>query len=79
MKKRIAFCVPTMIIGGVETVLVNTVEKLLECDDLDLCLVFHTDVIEPKYKDWLKSHPEIPVYVYYPLGNWFEKQKKRFK
>lgn len=79
MKKRIAFCVPTMVIGGVETVLVNTVEKLLECDDLDLCLVFHTDVIEPKYKDWLKSHPEIPVYVYYPLGNWFEKQKKRFK
>ena len=79
MKKRVAFCVPTMMMGGVETVLVNTVEKLLEYNVFDVSIVLHTSVMEPKYKDWLKKHSDIPVYVYYPLGNWFEKQKSKIK
>ena len=71
-KIKVAFCIPNMIIGGVETVFVNTINELLKYPDLDITIVTHVKIREPLYVKWLKSHPEIPVYVYYPMGNWFE-------
>lgn len=69
---KVAFCIPNMIIGGVETVFVNTIDELLKNPDLDITIITHAKIREPLYVDWLKSHPELPVYVYYPLCNWFE-------
>lgn len=71
-KVKVAFCIPDMIVGGVDTVFVNTIDELSKNKDLDIVIITHARVREPLYTTWLHSHPEIPVYVYYPLCNWFE-------
>ncbi len=71
-KIKVAFYVPSLIIGGVETVFINTIEELLKNPKLDIIVVAHANVREPLYTEWFKLHPELPVYVYYPLCNWFE-------
>lgn len=72
VKLRVAFCIPNMIIGGVETVFVNTIDELSKNPDLDIKIITSAKIREPLYANWLKTHPEIPVYTYYPLCNWFE-------
>ena len=74
--RTVAFCVPNMIIGGVENILINTLKSLSEYPCLKFCIVTHAKIQEPTYVQWLKEHPEIPVYVYYPLCNWFESISK---
>lgn len=69
---KVAFCIPNMIIGGVETVFVDTIDELLKNHDLDITIITHAKIRESVYVDWLKSHPELPVFVYYPMCNWFE-------
>ena len=75
-KIRVTFCIPIMIIGGVETVFVNTLNELLINKNLEIKIISHGKITEPLYVDWLKSHPEIPVYVYYPLHDFFEGLQK---
>lgn len=74
---KIAFCIPNMIIGGVETVFVNTINELLNEPNLEIQIITHAKIREPLYTDWLKTHPELSVYVYYPLCNWFEDMAPR--
>lgn len=71
-KTCITFCIPNMVIGGVETVFETTIDALAKNPDIDIRIVTHARVREPLHKQWLKSHPEIPVYVCYPLQNWFQ-------
>ena len=73
-KKRIniAFCIPCMVIGGVETVFANTIDELSKNQNLNIQIITHAKIREKLYIDWLKMHPEISVHVYYPLCNWFE-------
>ena len=79
IKTKVIFCIPNMVIGGVETVFVNMINELSKCPDLSIKIVTHAKIREPLYTDWLKTHPEIPVYVYYPLCNWFEYMQKYCK
>lgn len=69
---KVVFCIPNMVIGGVETVFVNTVNELLKNHNLDITIITHAKIRESVYVNWLKSHPELPVFVYYPMCNWFE-------
>lgn len=78
-KIRVTFCIPVMIIGGVETVFVNTLNELLTNKNLEIKIISHEKITEPLYVDWLKSHPEVPVYVYYPLNDFFEGLQKYCK
>ena len=71
-RKKVVFFVSGFIVGGVETVFVNTIEALLKNPNLEISIVTHMKLREALYADWLKSHPEIPVYTYFPLGNWFQ-------
>jgi len=71
-KTKVAFCIPDMIIGGVETVFINLMDELSKKTDLQITIVTLAKIEEPLYVKWLKSHPEIPVFVYYPMRNWFE-------
>ena len=75
-KTKVILCIPNMVIGGVETVFVNTINELSKCPDLSIKIVTHAKIREHLYTDWLKTHPEIPAYVYYPLCNWFEDMQK---
>ena len=68
----VAFCIPNMIIGGVETVLKTTIDALLQQKNVQVVIITHAKIRQPLYVKWLASHPEIPVRVYYPLQNWFE-------
>lgn len=68
---KVAICIPNMIIGGVETVFVNTMNELIKNPELDIQIITHAKVREPLYVDWFNSHSDIPVFVYYPLANWF--------
>lgn len=61
-----------MVIGGVETVFINMMENLLKKPDIELVVVMHNKVQEPLYADWFVAHPELKVYIYRPLGNWFQ-------
>lgn len=64
-----------MIIGGIETVLVNTVEALKQYPDIRVQIITHTRIREPLHAKWLESNPQLDVFVYYPLQNWFESLK----
>lgn len=75
-KTKVVFCIPNMVIGGVENVLVNSLTELLKNDNLDIAIALHAPVREPVHRAWLDAHPEIPTYVYYPLCNWFEDLQK---
>ena len=75
-KIKVAFCIPTMVIGGCETIFVNTIDELSKKSELDITIVTHAKIKEPLYCDWLKKHKNISVYVYYPLHNFFEDMDK---
>ena len=60
-RKKVVFFVSGFIVGGVETVFVNTIEALLKNPNLEISIVTHMKLREALYADWLKSHPEIPV------------------
>lgn len=76
---KIAFCIPDMIIGGVESVLLRTLNELLdsvkeksECAGTEICVITHAQITEPLYKQWFKQHPNVKLYTCYPLQNYFE-------
>lgn len=78
-KTNIVLCIPTMVIGGVETVFITTVEELLKNPDLNITIATHAKIREPIHVQWLKQHPDLHVYTYYPLCNWFEDIAKKCK
>lgn len=79
---KVAFCIPDMIIGGVENVFIRTVDKFLEeahknqDTDIDVCILTHEKILEPVYSEWFKNHKNLFVYTCYPLQNFFESLKK---
>jgi glycosyltransferase involved in cell wall biosynthesis len=76
MRKKIAFFMYDMRTGGVETVLVNTIDALL-AQDVEITLYCHRKIIEPVHIEWLKKHPSVRVVVYYPLARFFDKQNRK--
>lgn len=65
-KTKIAFCVRDMRIGGVESVLIRTLEELIKNKDLELCVITYVNIREPLYLDWFARHPQVRVYTLYP-------------
>ena len=65
-KKRVAFCLRDMQIGGVESVLIRTFDKLLKNKNIELFLITYVDISVPIYREYLDKHPEIKVYSLYP-------------
>lgn len=78
-KKKVTFFISDMIIGGTETVFVDTINELLNYSEIELRIVTKTEIKEPLYVNWLASHPDINVYVFYPLQSFFEGLKKYCK
>ena len=65
-KKRVAFCLRDMQIGGVESVLIRTFDELLKNKNIELSLITYVDISVPMYREYLDKHPEIKVYSLYP-------------
>ena len=67
MKKiRVAFCLRDMQMGGVESVLIRTLDELLKRKDIDISIITYVNIHEKTYLDYFKEHPQIKVYSLYP-------------
>ena len=75
-KQKIAFCIPDMIIGGVESVFITILTELIKSPNLEISVFLHSKLTEPFYHDWFTKHPEIQIKVIYPLQTYFERLKK---
>jgi hypothetical protein len=77
-KIKIAFCIPGMVIGGVESVFANTVDALRKYPEFEISVFPHADLSEPFYINWFQERPDLYVYPFYPLADKFEKYKGKF-
>ena len=67
MKKiNIAFCLRDMQIGGVESVLIRTLNALLNQQDVVIHVITYVDIHEDVYKRYFAEHPEIKLCSLYP-------------
>ena len=76
-KLKVVFCLRDMQMGGVESVLVRTLEQLIKRDDLDVSFVSYVKITESVYAEWFASHPEIKTHVLYPCP-WLGTKLRRF-
>lgn len=73
---KILFCIPDMIIGGVETVFLKTLENIAATGCADIAVVMKNKLREPFYIEWFRAHPEIKLHIIYPAAHRFEDAKK---
>lgn len=67
MKKiKIAFCLRDMQLGGVESVLIRTLDKLQEYKNIEISIITYVDILEPIYKKYFESHKNIKCFSLYP-------------
>ena len=76
-KTRVLFCIPNMVIGGVEFVFVRTLTELLKNKDLEISVIFSSPLSEPVFVDWFNNHPQIQTHIAFPLCQWFESLKDK--
>lgn len=62
---RVAFCIRDLNVGGVESVLTRTLERLEKYRDLEIVVVTYTPVRE-RWRGWFDAHKNICVRVLYP-------------
>lgn len=69
MKKiRVAFCLRDMQLGGVESVLVRTLDKLLNYKNIEVSIITYVNIKTPVYCEYFKKHPQIKLYSLYPCS-----------
>ena len=78
MKKiRVAFCLRDMQMGGVESVLIRTLDKLSKYKNIEISLITYVDIKTPLYKEYFKKHPQIKCCSLYPC-KWLGTQLPHF-
>ncbi len=65
-KKKIAFCLRDMRIGGVEACLLRVMDALRDNPDIEISVITYVKIQEPVYRQWFDAHPEIKMYTLYP-------------
>lgn len=69
MKKiNVAFCLRDMQMGGVEAVLIRTLDKLAQNKNINIHIITYADIHEKVYKKYFESHPQIKTYSLYPCS-----------
>lgn len=76
-KTSVVFCIPNMVIGGVEFVLIRTLAELVKQPDLEISVMFSSPLSEPLFIKWFNAHPQIKTYVVFPLCQKFESLKDK--
>lgn len=74
---KVAFCLRDMQLGGVESVLIRTLDKLQEYKNIDIYLVTYANIKEPIYKKYFETHKNIKCYSLYPCS-WLSTKLPRF-
>jgi hypothetical protein len=65
-KLRVAFCLRDMQMGGVESVLIRTLNGLLKKQNIEILVISYVNITMPIYCKYFKDHPEIKMYSLYP-------------
>ena len=65
-KTKIAFCLRDMQLGGVESVLIRTLDKLSKYKNIDISMITYVNVKEAQYVEYFRTHPNIKCYSLYP-------------
>ena len=60
-KTKIAFCLRDMQMGGVESVLIRTLDELQKNKNLELNIITYVDIKTPIYKKYFAEHQQIKV------------------
>lgn len=76
-KRKVAFCLRDMQIGGVEFVLLRLMDELLARGDTEIVLLTYVDITEPVFVKWFEQHPQVKRYTLYPC-KWLGTRLKRF-
>ena len=76
-KTSVVFCIPNMVIGGVEFVLIRTLAELVKQPDLEISVILSAPLTEPVFIEWFQAHPQIKTYVHMPLCHKFEALKDK--
>ena len=63
---NVAFCLRDMQMGGVESVLIRTLDELQKHKNIHISLITYVDIHENVYKKYLEKHPQIKQYSLYP-------------
>lgn len=67
-KTKIAFCLRDMQMGGVESVLIRTLDELQKNKNLELKVITYVDIKTPIYKKYFTEHPQIKIHSLYPCS-----------
>lgn len=74
---KIGFCIPGMVIGGVESVFANTLDALHKYyPDVEIVVFPHAALSELYYIEWFKTRPYIKVKPFFPLCEQFENARR---
>lgn len=65
-RKTIAICLRDMQVGGVESVVIQTIDALLARGDVDIRVITYTNISVPQYRDWFAAHPQVKLTALYP-------------
>ncbi len=65
-RKTIAICLRDMQVGGVESVVIQTIDALLARGDVDIRVITYTNISVPQYRDWFAAHPDVKLTALYP-------------
>lgn len=70
---NVTFCIPYLVIGGVDMVFIRTLQELKKQSDVNITILTHAKIGGAFFKDWCAQNPDIQIITYYPLQNVFEK------
>ena len=76
--KRVAFCLRDMQLGGVESVLIRTLEQLVQDKKISITVVTYVDISEPTFVEWFKTHQAVKRIVLYPSKTFGTKMPRFF-
>lgn len=70
--KTIGFVIPRLFIGGVETVMGNTIDAMMQYTDYKIIVFTHSPIFEPYWQKFFADRPNVKLYSILPLNEKFE-------
>jgi len=69
---NVTFCIPYLVIGGVDMVFVRTLQELKKQSNINITILTHAKIRGAFFKDWCAQNPDIKIITCYPWQNAFE-------
>ncbi|MBD5389371.1 glycosyltransferase [bacterium] len=76
-RRRVAFCVRDMQVGGVEIAMLRTIDALRARGDVDVAVITYVPIRVERFQKWFAARPDIQIYTLYPCA-WLGTRLVRF-